>query len=493
MLAFVNVHNLSPRTAVETVHAFSRPFVPVPVPAIVEPAAVIPPEPPAAAQSPAKPAKPGKSSAKPAAAVVTSETTLQPAAVAVIDRRRFLADLKQAKKNAGRHFPVVLNVTADRVLLESTDCEFYLAQTVDHVSRSGSGALTVPTDKMIAILSKLTAQEITVSLMISGLSAAVLVAADGGEFELSAELATGTTDDAQRTATRFEFFRGPFPAQFATITTAGELRAAIERVSFATDTDSTRYALGGILFDATADRLTLAATDSRRLAVRNIATTTAGVFPPDSKERPAFVVPVSAVQSVSDGLKRVPDSAAVAVAAHYGRHAETDEPNTVLSIVFECSDGSGPRFNVRTKPKEGRFPRYLDCIPRSGNFTATADRKQLVTALKTVSAVCDDDSRGIEFRFSDDFQTREFRGESASAGKSRVPFPWEISGVIPAAEETAGVLSITFDPLYFLDFLNESSADRVSLRIVDGETAGVLFDENDETAGLCVIMPLAQQ
>ncbi len=47
---------------------------------------------------------------------------------------------------------------------------------------------------------------------------------------------------------------------------AADLRKLIRRTIFATDVESTRYALGGVLVELTAETITMVGTDGRRLA-----------------------------------------------------------------------------------------------------------------------------------------------------------------------------------------------------------------------------------
>src|SRR5205807_3857338 len=50
------------------------------------------------------------------------------------------------------------------------------------------------------------------------------------------------------------------------IVAAADLRKLIRRTIFATDVDSTRYALGGVLVELTSESITMVGTDGRRLA-----------------------------------------------------------------------------------------------------------------------------------------------------------------------------------------------------------------------------------
>src|SRR5580704_9696431 len=58
-----------------------------------------------------------------------------------------------------------------------------------------------------------------------------------------------------------------FDEQNSVTIAAGVLKQMIQRTVFATDTESTRYALGGVLVEIKGESIVMAATDTRRLAV----------------------------------------------------------------------------------------------------------------------------------------------------------------------------------------------------------------------------------
>ena len=57
-----------------------------------------------------------------------------------------------------------------------------------------------------------------------------------------------------------------FAATSYHVVAAADLRKLIRRTIFATDVESTRYALGGVLVELTAESITMVGTDGRRLA-----------------------------------------------------------------------------------------------------------------------------------------------------------------------------------------------------------------------------------
>jgi len=195
---------------------------------------------------------------------------------------------------------------------------------------------------------------------------------------------------------------------------------------------------------------------------------TLGAFPEDSCDRRPFVVPVAAVRLLAESIDKLPDA----------------EPVTLAGSQNEfCCESSA--FSIRGKISEGRFPRYRDVIPRSGfNVVATFDRKPLIQSIESAAVVCDAESRGMDFKFTNG--RLGLSAESAAFGKS------DVSIAAATVREWNQTHTITFDPDYVLDVLKNSNADRITFDIVDGDTAAIMHDA-DDSDGLCVIMPLCQQ
>lgn len=435
-----------------------------------------------------------------AAAAATVETIPEPepipddsTASATFVRRLLLGQLKTAGK-LGSKAPTrhcMLTIGPESADLTTFTGETFLVQRLDVADLAQNAepvSITIPDAKLSQMLGKLKSDRLKLIVSIDGVdgSAFVRIESDGATFTLPAENAdrfetrmsgvdnTGKPCDPvdfQPVRELQQLHCGELAATFGTVVSAGELRSAIERTQFATDTETTRYALGGILFDQeSADRFTIAATDSRRLAVQSMDCQTLGEFPAELKNRLPFVVPVVAVRLLAESLDKLPDAEPVTVA---GSRNE---------FCAECS-----AFSIRGKLVEGRFPRYRDVIPRSGfNVVATFDRKPLISAIETAAVVCDEESRGMDFVFSNG--RLSLCAESAAFGKSETTIQANASA--HASRSTWDTTEkITFDPCYVLDVLKNSNADCVTFDITDGDTAAIVRDA-DDSKGLCVIMPL---
>ena len=90
-----------------------------------------------------------------------------------------------------------------------------------------------------------------------------------------------------------------FAAQSYHVIDAADLKKLIRRTMFATDVESTRYALGGVLVELAAESIAMVGTDGRRLA-RMSAPAAAENNPPPPGGSP--VIPVKALKVIERNL-----------------------------------------------------------------------------------------------------------------------------------------------------------------------------------------------
>ncbi len=335
---------------------------------------------------------------------------------------------------------VKLVVSNGEVTLQATDQEVGIHHRIEGVETDSTGTALLPAARVISILRELTD--------------------DAAEIEV-------TQDQVQIRSGRSEFkLAAEDPAEYPPVPTAdaseafsiesGRLRTMIRRTIFATDVESTRYALGGLQMEAAGTEATLAATDSRRLAVCHAAL--AGGTPPD-RERPP-VIPTKAMSLVE---RNIPDD---------------DTPTTITvreNDVLFCCNGT----TIYSRLVEGRFPQYRDVIPAESRIEIDLNVGTFYAAVRQAQIVTDEDSRGVDFTFRDG--TMSLHSTAADVGQSHIELPISYDH-----EE----ISITFDPRFVGDFLRVlDTAASVKLKLTDGESAAVLTTDDDYTY---VIMPLAR-
>src|SRR6202522_1402298 len=90
-----------------------------------------------------------------------------------------------------------------------------------------------------------------------------------------------------------------FAATSYHVVAAADLKKLIRRTIFATDVESTRYALGGVLIELDAESITMVGTDGRRLAKMSAAAEAEnGALPPSGSP----VIPVKALKLIDRNL-----------------------------------------------------------------------------------------------------------------------------------------------------------------------------------------------
>ena len=334
-----------------------------------------------------------------------------------------------------------LTAAADGVTLIGTDQEVGIRYCVEGVETDSTGEALLPTSRVLSILREL--DDETVDFEIDQDS--ILVKAGHSEFRLSSEDPAEFPPVAEFTGDAYHEVGGKL------------IREMIRRTAFATDVESTRYALGGLLIEISSDNLTLVATDSRRLAVvRGPASQRGSVVVPDS----APVVPTKAMTLIE---RTIPDDDSTVDLAIGG--------NDVLVRIGKAT--------VYSRLVEGRFPKYADVIPQESAVTVDMLVGPFYGAVRQAQIVTNEESRGVDFEFGNGKLV--LQSKAADIGQSTVELPVSWSG---------DPIKITFDPRYIAEFLRVLPAEQqISLSLIDGESAAVFRTEDTYTY---VIMPLAK-
>lgn len=336
---------------------------------------------------------------------------------------------------------VKLQVGGGKATLIGTDQEIGIRYDIPGVETDSDGEVLLPKDRLIAILRELTEESVDLEIT----EKALWVRSGHSEFKLSAE------DPAEFPPVQ------AFDATSYHVVPAASFKEMIKRTVFATDTESTRYALGGVLMEFGADKLTMAATDSRRLAVVSTTSSAIGTIEPRAIQP---VVPAKALSLIE---RSITDSDQDVYLAVY--------PNSVLVKVGSST--------IYSRLVEGRFPRYADVIPSAGGSLIEMVVSPFYSAVRQAQIVTNEESRGVDFTF--DNGVLRLTSVAADIGQSKVEMPISYDG---------SPITITFDPRYISDFLRILDASTsVKLQLTDGDSAAVLRTDDGYTY---VIMPLAR-
>lgn len=337
---------------------------------------------------------------------------------------------------------VKLDVDGGKAVLIGTDQEVGIRFEVNGVETDSTGEVLLPTQRVVSILRELNDDHVT----LEATERTLVIKGGQSEFSLSTEDPSEFPPVAA------------FEDQEYFTVTAPALREMIKRTIFATDTESTRYALGGILLELSPERATLAATDSRRLAVVSSSAQVVGEI---NVENTTPVVPSKAMQLIERSLPDEED--AVALIAIHGN-----------DVLVKCGGST-----IYSRLVEGRFPKYSDVIPDNFESSVELVIGPFYSAVRQAQIVTNEESRGVDFSFSNGKLTLASR--AADVGQSNVELPIAYDGT---------EFTITFDPRFVADFLRIlDGGTTVKLNLIDGESPAVFTTEDQYRY---VVMPLSR-
>lgn len=335
-----------------------------------------------------------------------------------------------------------LELRGGKAILTGTDGEISIQYEITGVVCDRTFESLLPAKRVSEILRELKRDQVTLDFI----EDKVTLKCERSEFKLP-------------TADAAEYPPVPSFGNASCFTVPGKtLREMIHRTVFATDQESTRYALGGVLFDFSIDRLSLVATDSRRLAMMSAPCT-------------------------RDGEPTVPANTVV-VPAKALTLLEKSVPNTddVVSIVVSANEAMFRTTNatISTRLVEGRFPRYQDVVPKSHNVSVDLVIDPFHSAVRQSLIITSEESRGVNFRFESGLLT--LSSEAADVGNSQIELP------IGYDSES---MTIRLDPRFLTDFLKcLEPGSQVSLKMMDEESPVLLSTEDGYHY---VVMPLASE
>jgi DNA polymerase-3 subunit beta len=370
---------------------------------------------------------------------------------ALCQREKLLAAFQTAASVAPLRSPkailqnVKLEATEQGTTLTATDLEIGVRIVVPGIDVESPGTVVLPIGRFGMILRESTDEK----LRLESDSQGTLVRGERSEFNLASE----NPEEFPVVASFNEAKYHDIPARL--------LKEMIRRTIFATDNESTRYALGGVLLEFAANRMTAVATDGRRLAKMDGPAQTVGGHGDGAAAKSATIVPTKSMQLIERAL--LDSDAEVQLAAR---------ENDILV--------RSPRVTIYSRLVEGRFPRWRDVFPQrndSAKIPVTAG--PFHAAVRQAMIVTSEESRGVDFKFADG--TLVMAARVAEVGQARVELPVSYDGP---------PLAIMLDPRFVVDFLKVlDPQDNVTVDIKDSDSAAVL--STDDGYGY-VVMPLAR-
>jgi len=221
-----------------------------------------------------------------------------------------------------------------------------------------------------------------------------------------------------------------------------KIRSMLKKTAFAISTDESRYVLNGIFISLKEHKLTMVATDGRRLALVDEEVDIT------EKSQGEFVVPAKAVNELSRLLTE---------------KGEVEIRYSDNQASFTLKDEKGFSVLIITKLIEGNYPNYRQVIPGEAKERVALQREEFLHALKRAEIMTSDKSNSVKLAFTKN--NLAITANSPEVGEARETLAINYKGKD---------MAIAFNPKYMIDPLNALPNDEVFLELIDELSPGVL-------------------
>ncbi len=321
---------------------------------------------------------------------------------------------------------VLLRAEKDRLELTATYLDVTISCGVE-ASVKKAGATTVPVKKLFGIIRELNNPEIDIEVDDKNVCS---VRSGASFYKIN-----GLSAD--------EFPPMPkFKEDKKVVLPQEKVRGMMKKTSFAISTDESRYVLNGIFISLKEHKMTMVATDGRRLALVDEEVDVT------EQSQGEFIVPAKAVNELNRLLQ---DKGEVET-----RYSENQ-------AAFTLKDEKGFSILIITKLIEGNYPNYRQVIPGEPKERVALAREEFLHALRRAEIMTSEKSNSVKLAFTKN--NLAITANSPEVGEARESLAINYKGK---------EMAIAFNPKYMIDPLNALPNDEVFLELIDELSPGVL-------------------
>ena len=321
---------------------------------------------------------------------------------------------------------VLMRAQGDRVEFTATDLDVTISCSVEAKVNS-PGSTTVPVKKLFSIAKELSLGEIELEVDDKN----VCSVRSGASFYRIHGLAAEEFPPIPK-----------FKEDKKVVVSQETFRSMLKKTSFAISTDEARYVLNGIFISLKEHKMTIVATDGRRLALVDEEVDIS------ESNQGEFIIPAKAVGELNRLLQ---EKGEVSI-----RYAENQ-------AEFALKDEKGFSINIVTKLIEGNYPNYRQVIPGETKERIALPREELLHALRRAEIMTSEKANSVKLTFGKN--NLAITANSPEVGEAR-----ESMAVNYKGKE----MSIAFNPKYMIDPLNALPNDEVFIELIDELSPGVL-------------------
>ncbi|WP_415909298.1 DNA polymerase III subunit beta [Oleiharenicola sp. Vm1] len=367
-----------------------------------------------------------------------------------INRDHFSNGLAQVLNVVGSKaaMPILSNVLIeaekDQISLSTTNLDLGIRCKIKAEVKEG-GSVTLPVKRLATIVRELPNVDVTVD---AAANHQVKIASGGSNFKI---MGIGAE----------EFPKLPDTGDDKTFSLEqAELAGMLGNVAYAQSTDETRYILNGVYFNFKDGKLSLVATDGRRLAL------VAKEMPVPAASAGAIILPA---KTVSELLRLLGKGDKLKIAFNDRRAAFQIDTN-------KDSSGLTDAIYLFSKVVEGNYPNYQQVIPKETHQRIALERELFLQCVHRAALVTSEKSNSVKIKLSANLL--EITASSPDFGESHESMAIAYSGPD---------LQVAFNPQFVMDPLRALTKDQVFFELKDEVSPGVF---KTLESFVCVIMPV---
>jgi len=220
------------------------------------------------------------------------------------------------------------------------------------------------------------------------------------------------------------------------------IKGMMKKSSFAISTDESRYVLNGIFISLKDHKMTMVATDGRRLA---LVDEEADISETDQGD---FIIPAKTVNELNR-LLADKGQLELRVAENQASFTLKDEQDSSILII--------------TKLIEGNYPNYRQVIPAETKERISLVREEFLHALRRAEIMTSEKSNSVKLSFGKN--KLEITANSPEVGEAKESLAINYKGP---------EIAIAFNPKYLIDPLTALANDEVFVELIDELSPGVL-------------------
>jgi len=332
-----------------------------------------------------------------------------------------------ATRLIGASSGVLLSLSGNQLVVTGTDLDITVRTTVDVIGIE-DGSSVVPARLIVDAVRSLEAGAVTIS-----------------SNEETVEISLARAKFSLRTFAVVDYPKLPPVTGPETTIAASDLIAGLNQVVRAAANDDARPLLTGVLFTTDNGVLRLIATDSYRLAVRDVPEVEGIGGSHD------LLVPARALQELQRAAASLPAEATIGVTL------------TDAEICFMVGGTS-----IASRLIDGNYPSVLQLIPASYPNQLRVAKDTLLTSLKRAKLLAKDSTSSVRLTMKD--RSVEIRTQSHDAGDVEDNVDADYGG-----EE----MTIAFNPSFLIDGIEAVPGDEVVLEMSDSVRPAMVHGVED--------------